>query len=119
MQQGADLDLATTAYVGWAVFAKNQPNNNSQRTLDYLLAHRPETIQSVNVLATVANALLAIEPTGDSAAAYLARLDDLKKSSEDGKTVWWEQGEGQETMFHGSGRAGNVETTALATMALD
>jgi hypothetical protein len=36
----------------------------------------------------------------------------------DGKQTWWEQGGDARTTFYGSGRAGAVETTALATLAL-
>ncbi len=118
VQQGNDLDLTTTAYIGWAVFGNNAARDRSQQTLDYLLAHRPETIQSVNTLATVANAILAIDPQGDSAVPYLTRLESLKKTSKNGKAAWWELGEGGNTMFYGSGRAGDIETTALATLAL-
>jgi hypothetical protein len=35
-----------------------------------------------------------------------------------GKTAWWTQAVRGHTMFHGAGRSGNIETTAMATLAL-
>src|SRR5690606_6996318 len=75
-------------------------------------------IEDSNVLALVCNALLAADPKGDSTRSYLDRLESLKHSSPDGKRVWWEQGPTGRTMLYGSGRAGSVETTALASLAL-
>ncbi len=70
------------------------------------------------MLALVCNALLAIDPAGQSARPYLARLTATKKTSPNGKLVWWEQPSNRRTTFHGSGRSGNIETTALAALAM-
>lgn len=117
--------LSTTAYVAWAVFGDDVDGDSpsaggggKQRTLDYLLAHAPATINDPYVLALVANALLAINSSGRTAQPYLDRLEGMKQSSADGKLVWWEQAGAGRTMFYGAGRSGNVETTALATLAM-
>jgi hypothetical protein len=66
----------------------------------------------------MANALHALAPDGSAASQYLERLDALKKSSPDGGQVWWELEPNSSTAFYGSGRAGNVEATAAAVLAL-
>ncbi len=48
----------------------------------------------------------------------LDRLIERKHSSAKGDQVWWQQGPTSATIFYGAGRAGDVETTALASMAL-
>jgi hypothetical protein len=117
VQRGKDLDLSSTAYIAWAVFAGGDPPNDSRVTKDYLLSQRPETIDNPHTLATVTNALLAIDAKGAEVQPYLRRLDSLKRSSEDGKRVWWEQQAEARTTFYGRGQSGNIETTALVTLA--
>jgi uncharacterized protein YfaS (alpha-2-macroglobulin family) len=137
VQQG-DSDLSTTAYIAWAVFAGQEPGSEAASTRDYLLARRPETIKDPHTLALVCNALIAVRATslpGENVTAktedgrnvrialtpvhpYLTRLESLKRTSEDGKQVWWEQAAGAQTTFYGSGRSGAVETTSLAALAL-
>ena len=69
------------------------------------------------VLALIANALLAIDAHDTNAAACLARLDQLKQIASNGKSCWWSQVPGARTAFYGAGVSGNVETTAMATLA--
>src|SRR5204863_4184164 len=69
------------------------------------------------LLALVANALLAMDPKDPAVKPYLDRLLALKQSSEDGQKTWWAIG-ADSTTFYGSGRCGDVETTALAVLAL-
>jgi hypothetical protein len=123
--------LRTTAYIAWAlhrglqekVEAKRnaaEPNENRLSVFpagQFLQSHPPETINDPYTLALVCNALLAIYSGGESW-PYLDRLEALKKTSADGKLVWWQQGAQGRTTFHGSGKAGDVETTSLATLAL-
>jgi hypothetical protein len=109
--------LATTAYVAWAVFGGRE-KGEGQPTLAYLRAHRPDTIADPYLLALVANALLALDPRGEAAGPYLDRLEAMKRISEDGKLTWWEQPAAARTMFYGAGRGSQVETTALAALAL-
>lgn len=115
VQRGEDVELATTAYVAWAVFrGPNAPS--AAPVLGYLRKHPPGTIDNPYTLALVTNALLAMEP--ESARPYLARLIGMRKTSEDGKRTWWELGEDRQTQFYGDGKAGDVELTSLATLAL-
>jgi uncharacterized protein YfaS (alpha-2-macroglobulin family) len=109
--------LSTTAYIAWAVFDR-EGGYLARPTLDYLLSHQAADVNDPYVLALVSNALIALEPTGSSAKPYLVRLDALKSTSQESKHVWWEQPAGARTTFYGSGRAGNIETTALAVLAM-
>jgi len=119
---GGDLDLAATAYIAWAVLGHDNGNGKTsgeaRSTLDFLLAHSPESINDPYLLAITANAIAGIDPNHGGLGSYLARLDAMKKTGADGKQAWWEQTPGGRTTFYGSGQAGNVETTAMATLAL-
>jgi uncharacterized protein YfaS (alpha-2-macroglobulin family) len=116
VHRGDNLDLSTTAYIAWAVFRGAPGDADARPTRDYLLRHRPEAIADPHALALVASALLAIDRDGRDARPYLERLDALRRG--DGALAWWEQPAGCRTTFHGAGRGGSVETTALATLAL-
>lgn len=123
VQRGGNPDLGTTAYIAWAVFSgasagDNRPATEGWNTLQYLLHHAPESIDDSHVLGLVCNALLALDPSGREAGPYVDRLLSLSRTSSDGKRVWWEQSSSARTTFYGSGRAGAVETTALAILAL-
>src|SRR5262249_14805155 len=109
--------LATTAYIAWAVFDGKDELYEQRATLEYLLSHGPASIRDPHVLALICNALLGMEPDGRHARDYLARLESLAHASAGGKFVWWEQPAGAQTTFYGSGRAGSIETTALAALA--
>jgi hypothetical protein len=109
--------LRSTAYIAWALFAR-QNADEGRLTRDYLLRHNPAAIGDPYTLALVGNALLALDPKGPSAHPYLDRLRALSRSDEQGKFVWWERRSGARTLFHGGGRSGSVETTALTALAL-
>ncbi|HVS36632.1 MAG TPA: hypothetical protein VMS17_13810, partial [Gemmataceae bacterium] len=63
-------------------------------------------------------ALLVVDEHNADAAPYLDRLEAMKHASDDGKFAWWEQPAGARTTFYGAGRGGEIETTALAALAL-
>ncbi len=115
--QGDDARLSTTAYIAWAVFKRGLVSYQANQSLRYLQGHPANSIDDPYTLALVANAILTIEPGGASAAPYLDRLNSLRRESNDGKQSWWQQGPARHTMFYGGGRSGDVETTALATLA--
>jgi uncharacterized protein YfaS (alpha-2-macroglobulin family) len=118
VRKGADLDLATTAYVAWAVFAGHAGHPSAAaRASSYLTSHDAASIADPHVLALVCHALLAIDPSKQAARPYLDRLESLRRISADGKLVWWDQG-ADRTMFYGVGQSGSIETTALASLAL-
>jgi uncharacterized protein YfaS (alpha-2-macroglobulin family) len=112
---GPDPNLATTAYIAWAVFGAGNSVDVAP-TLDYLRRQPIEQINDPYVLAVLANALESIDPS--SASPVLDRLAQLPQTSADGKQAWWSQSAGQSTAFYGSGEAGSVETTAMSALAL-
>ncbi|HVS39374.1 MAG TPA: alpha-2-macroglobulin family protein, partial [Gemmataceae bacterium] len=114
----ADARPAETAYVAWAVFGDRAAASDAFVTLNYLKSRISESIHDPHVLALVCNALLTVDAHNADAIPYLNRLESLKKFSDDGKFAWWEQPAGARTTFYGAGRGGEVETTALATLAL-
>jgi hypothetical protein len=119
--QGRGDDLArlgTTAYVAWAVFGDPGASAYADLTRRFLLSHKPDALDDPYVLALVANALNVFDPEGRDALPYLDRLEALKRPADDGRLVYWEQPAGGRTAFYGTGRGGQVETTALAALAL-
>lgn len=116
--RGGTPDLAATAYIAWAVFQDQPKNAQAAATRNYLLSHTPESIPSAYLLALTINAIAAIDPDDRRLDDYAAHLESRKRVGGDGKRVWWEQAAGQRTTFYGSGRAGDIETTSLAAMAL-
>lgn len=115
--RGGDAILRITAYVAWAVYDK-PGDSGASLTRDFLKRHEPAAIGDPYTLALMANALLAIDPEGGSATPYIERLKAIKKSSPDGKQLWWELPDQVVSPFFGRGRAGSVETTAVAVVAL-
>ncbi|MFQ5493777.1 MAG: alpha-2-macroglobulin family protein [Phycisphaerae bacterium] len=116
--RGPHATLSTTAYIAWAVFRNAPSRADAAATRYYLLSHTPASIDDPYLLALVSNALLAIDPDGASARPYLARLHGMKQVSSDAKLAWWQQDRGTRTTFHGTGRSGRIETTAMATLAM-
>lgn len=112
------LELATTAYVAWAVFSGGDFSAEAAPTLDYLLAHEPATVDDPYVLSLIIAAVAAIDSSHTAIGGYVERLVSLKQGDADGKRVFWRQPGQARTMFHGAGPAGEVETTAMAALAL-
>ncbi len=115
---GGEARLRETAYVAAAVFASGRGADEAGPTRDFLLRHDPASVAEPYTLALVCSALLAVDPKGDAALPYLARLEGMKRSADGGKVIWWQQAPDGRTAFYGAGRSGDVETTALACLAL-
>jgi hypothetical protein len=117
--QDEDLSrLASTAYVAWAVFGSGEASSQAKATLDFLVNYRPDDLKDPYLLALVCNALLAIDPSGKEAGPYLDLLEKRKSLDADGKVWWGINPDGGRTIFYGAGMGGNVEATAMATLAL-
>ncbi len=114
--------LSTTAYIAWSVFSGQAVEPASQATRAYLEREAVMARDDPYVLALVANALLAIDRTGAAARPHLERLTSLRQTSNQGKLVWWGDGDSdsvsKRTLFFGSGPSRRIETTALAALAL-
>jgi len=114
---GERTRLGVTAYIAWAVFANGQEAAQAGLTRDFLLKNASET-HDPYTLALVCNALLALEPKGTAVSPFLDRLAGLKQLSRGEELVWWGREPAARTMFCGAGHCGNIETTALASLAL-
>lgn len=110
--------LSTTAYIAWSVFSGHAADPKAAATREFLLSQEPATIDDPYVLALVGNAMQAIDPQGDAARPYLDRLDAGKRTTDDGKLVWWESPASRRTIFSGAGQSGAIEVTALTSSAL-
>ena len=115
---GGLSDPVLTAYVAAATWGGGGAGGEAEPTRWYLLRHPPASLPDAYALALFAQALAAM-PDGDrDAGPYLDRLESMRKTSPDGRTVWWELGGNRATLFYGAGRAGGVEATALAVSAM-
>jgi uncharacterized protein YfaS (alpha-2-macroglobulin family) len=110
--------LATTAYIAAAVFADGHSAAEARATQEFLLRQDPKAIDDPYTLALLCIALQAMKSGGDAASPYLSRLREMEHVDNGHKLVWWEQQPDQRTAFYGAGRSGNIETTALACLAL-
>lgn len=122
---GRDAELErylTTAYVAWAVFGSKSGDESlaveAAPTRRYLLARQPHEIEDAYLLALTCNALIACRTPEAELLPYLDRLDALKNTDPDRKTVWWTVRERQPTLFYAYGDGASVEATALAVLAL-
>lgn len=114
---GAMARYATTAYIAWAVFdGRSADAPDSSATRNFLLGEPPERIGDSYVLALACNALLALE--SPVARTYIDTLRARAQVAPDGKLAWWDPPAGSRTCFYAGGRSAQVETTALATLAL-
>ncbi|MCS6976965.1 MAG: MG2 domain-containing protein [Gemmatales bacterium] len=110
----------TTAYVAWAVFGSGNRDDSAETasTRRYLLARPPREFDNAYVLALTCNALIACQTPDAELVPYLERLQALKKTDAENKTVWWTLDAGQGTLFYAYGEGASVEATALALLAL-
>ncbi len=109
--------LSSTAYIAMAVF-QGQAGSEAAATREFLLAHEPDDFEDPHTIALFCNALIATGATGSDLQPYLDRLETMARKSGDGKLAWWSQLPGTRTTFYGAGRSGDIETTALATLAV-
>lgn len=110
-------NLSTTAYIAWAVYGDSTSSSESRLTLKYLLDHSPEEIKSPYQLALVCNALFAMNAE-ERAVPYVNQLVSLQKSSSNRKFAWWSEPSTSQTLFLGAGQSADIESTAMATLAL-
>ena len=115
---GSNPDLTLTAYIARAVFARGKAGAQVGATLDYLLRHKPNSIQDPYVLSLVIMAVSGIDKNHSALDEYVARLESLKQSDPRRDLVWWDKSQSTQTVFYGAGESGHVETTAAAALAL-
>jgi uncharacterized protein YfaS (alpha-2-macroglobulin family) len=115
---GEQAALASTAYIAWAVFGDGKHGEQAGSTLDFLVKHEPSQIEDPYILAIAINAIAAIKHDHTALKTYADRLEALKQRDPGKKHTWWEKPGQTETMFHGGGDSAQVETTAMAALAL-
>lgn len=111
--QGGD-DLIATAYIAWSVF-NGSGSGDAALTRAWLESVRVDRQADPYVMALMVQALAAV---GGDERPWMRRLMDVRQQSADGKQTWWSRSGGSRTAFCGSGHYANIETTALAALAL-
>jgi uncharacterized protein YfaS (alpha-2-macroglobulin family) len=126
----AGQQLATTAYVTWALAESDVADEAAlDKGITYLKEHYTE-VKDGYVLALVANALVAWDPStgsgqgpGDSFTKKVlddlvsqAMEDDPSTGSGQGGAVYWQSG--VESFMGAKSQMGSIETTAMAAYAL-
>jgi uncharacterized protein YfaS (alpha-2-macroglobulin family) len=110
----AGQQLATTAYVTWALAESDVADEAAvAKGITYLKEHYTE-VKDGYVLALMANAMVAWDPK-DSFTQKV--LDDLvSQALEDDGAVYWQSG--VESFMGAKSQMGSIETTAMAAYAL-
>jgi uncharacterized protein YfaS (alpha-2-macroglobulin family) len=111
---GGDADLVTTAYIAWSVFS-GTGLSDAASTRAWLESVRVSSQTDPYLMALMVHAIAAV---GGDERPWMRRLMEACQRSADGKQSWWTRSEGARTAFYGSGRCGDIEATALATLAL-
>lgn len=117
-RSGDQAALASTAYIAWAVFGEGKFADQVGGTLDFLTRYEPSQIDDPYIVAITASAIASIKPDHPAVKSYADRLEALKQRDPGKKHTWWEKPGQTETMFHGGGNSAQVETTAMAALAL-
>ncbi len=106
-------DLAVTAFVVWSLAQAGHRDPSVQRGVQYLQT-RLKSADDPYTLSLCANALAAWSPRDAQTRSLVERID--KMAARNGEQVSWQQR--GHTLTYGAGRAGEVETTALAALSL-
>ncbi|MGC9455728.1 MAG: hypothetical protein ACP5HU_12845, partial [Phycisphaerae bacterium] len=109
-----DRHIAPTAYVTWALGSYDSSNPAAVRGARYVASHIDE-VRDPHTLAICVLALLSVDGQSAEAIAAARRLAEMGVRGKTGEWVWTSSGT---SMTFGSGRYADVETTALAAMAL-
>jgi hypothetical protein len=105
--------LRNTAYVTWALARTGFKGEALTKGMNYLEGHRSEA-KDAYTLALLANALVDGGGKAASIDAVFAELAKLRK--DEGDIAYWPTGE--PTAIRSNGKSADIETTALAALAL-
>ena len=106
-------DLVATTYITWALEEAGEKGSGIERAINYIGKHLDQA-QDPYTAALSANALVAWNPQSALAQQALGRLLSMRIDEKDA-TYWRTK---ISTAAYGTGHAGDVETTALAALAL-
>ncbi|MDX9719277.1 MAG: MG2 domain-containing protein [Myxococcota bacterium] len=112
-----DSDLRATAYVTYALLYSGYRGPASDKAISYLQQNL-SSAQDAYTLALIANALLLAAPSSSSAAAAIEALVSQAKlePGRSGSLAYWQSG--TQSLYYSSGETMNMETTAMALLAL-
>jgi len=106
-------DLVSTAYITWALLETGERGEGVKRAVEYIRKHASQAKEPYTA-ALVANALVAYDAKDAVARRAVDTLLALRVDDKD-VTYWRTK---IATAAYGTGRAGDIETTALAALAL-
>lgn len=104
--------LRNTAYITWALASTKYEGPQVKKGVDYLRNHL-DAMKDAYTRALVVNALSVIAPDDKTTLETLEALHKLR--TEEGDTVYWKAD--SETTTYGTGKAADIELTALAAQA--
>jgi hypothetical protein len=108
--------LVLTSYVTWSLLEGGQPREMLKPSVDYIRTNVKDAGDNAYMLALAANALAAYDVKDDSTLTVLQRLEKLRKDLPDWRAcVYPTQGQ---SLSYAHGDSVNVETTALAVLAM-
>ena len=109
-------NVLPTAFITWGLAESGQHNDSMWMGIEYLLqAVANQDLQSNYALATTVNALIAAGAEGEEVETLLTRLIDAAEETENGALAW---SAGRPTYLGGYAEAANIETSAMAAIAL-
>jgi len=101
-----------TAYITWALASTEYDGPELAQGIQYLKDHLDEMKDNYTIALT-ANALATVAPKDKTTLDVLQTLHDKREEKDD--VVYWPAQ--SETPTHGTGKAGDIEVTALAVQA--
>ncbi|MBI3929403.1 MAG: hypothetical protein HY319_27910 [Armatimonadetes bacterium] len=105
--------LISTAYVTWGLLEAGERGPAVQKAVAYLTQHMGEAVDAYQ-WALLANAMVSYDPASPATAAVLKALVAAAQQNKD--MAWWSTG--IQTAAYGTGQPADIETTALAALAL-
>lgn len=110
--QSRGRDELNTAFIAWALLESGYKGEASEKAIEYLKRHIEET-DDAYTLALMVNAMGLYNEHDSDLKRALERL--IKKATIENDTAYWTS---NNTATYGCGESGNVETTALTSLAL-
>jgi uncharacterized protein YfaS (alpha-2-macroglobulin family) len=104
--------LRNTAYITWALASTEYEGPEVAKGIKYIRNHLDD-MKDVYARALVVNALATVDAKDDTTLDTLRTLHDMRIEKDD--VVYWQAQ--SETPTHGSGKAADIEVTALAVQA--
>jgi uncharacterized protein YfaS (alpha-2-macroglobulin family) len=108
----ADDVFRTTAYITWALASTDYKGPEVGKGVEYLKSHLSE-VKDTYTIALTANALALVDPEDKTTLTVLQTLFERRVEKED--VAYWQSQ--SETPTCGSGKAADIEVTALAVQA--